>query len=114
MLELNGVTKSFGRQQVLQETDLTVPAGLTTVLIGPSGCGKSTLIRLMIGLLRPDSGAVRFEGTELSLDNVQSLRRRMGYVVQDGGLFPHLTARGNTTLMARHLGWDARRIEARL
>jgi osmoprotectant transport system ATP-binding protein len=114
MLELNGVTKSYGRQEALHATDLTVPAGQTTVLIGPSGCGKSTLIRLMIGLLRPDTGSVRFEGTEITPENVQSLRRRMGYVVQDGGLFPHLTAQGNVTLMARYLRWDASRIEKRL
>src|SRR5438093_9434275 len=99
MLELTGVSKTYGRQQALCTTDLTVPPGRITVLIGPSGCGKSTLIRLMIGLLRPDTGVVRFDGTELTAGNVQSLRWRMGYVVQDGGLFPHLTARGNVTLM---------------
>ncbi len=114
MIELNRVSKSFASQVALQATDLTIPAGKTTVLIGPSGCGKSTLLRLMIGLLRPDSGSIQFEGTEITPENVQSLRRRMGYVVQDGGLFPHLTARGNVTLMAHYLGWDATRIEKQL
>jgi osmoprotectant transport system ATP-binding protein len=114
MFELTGVSKSFGRQQALHPTDLAVPPGQTTVLIGPSGCGKSTLIRLMIGLLRPDTGSVRFNGTEISAANVQRLRWRMGYVVQDGGLFPHLTARGNVTLMARYLGWSDQPIETRL
>jgi osmoprotectant transport system ATP-binding protein len=114
MLELSRVSKSYNRQPALNTTDLKIPAGQTTVLIGPSGCGKSTLIRLMIGLLRPDTGSVHFEGTEISPTNAQSLRRRMGYVVQDGGLFPHLTARGNVTLMARYLGWDGSRMEARL
>src|SRR5438132_897566 len=111
MFELTGVSKSYGRQQALLPTDLAVPPGRITVLIGPSGCGKSTLLRLMIGLIRPDSGSVRFAGTELTAANVQRLRWRMGYVVQDGGLFPHLTAHGNATLMARYLGWNGQRIE---
>src|SRR5437899_2550113 len=114
MLELTGVSKSYGRQEALHTTDLSIPPGRITVLIGPSGCGKSTLIRLMIGLLRPDSGVVRFDGTEMTAANVQTLRRRMGYVVQDGGLFPHLTARGNVTLLARYLGWEGKRIDSRL
>jgi osmoprotectant transport system ATP-binding protein len=94
--------------------DLTVEPGQTTVLIGPSGCGKSTLLRLVIGLIRPDTGSVRFERTEVTPANALTLRRRMGYVIQDGGLFPHLTARGNVALMARYLGWDEERIETRL
>src|SRR5438105_8986659 len=91
MFELTGVSKSYGRQQALHKTDLAVPPGRITVFIGPSGCGKSTLLRLMVGLILPDSGSVRFAGTELTAANVQGLRSRMGYVVQDGGLFPHLT-----------------------
>jgi osmoprotectant transport system ATP-binding protein len=91
-----------------------VEPGRTTVLIGPSGCGKSTLLRLMVGLIRPDRGEVRFEGHTVAPDNVVSLRRRMGYVIQEGGLFPHMTARGNATLMARYLRWDTARIEVRL
>src|SRR5438105_2432795 len=114
MSELTGVAKSYGRQQALHTTDLAIPPGRITVLIGPSGCGKSTLIRLMIGLLRPDTGSVRFAGTEITAANVQMLRWRMGYVVQDGGLFPHLTAGDNVTLMARYLGWSGPRIESRL
>src|SRR5437867_3822898 len=114
MLELTGVSKSYSGLPALHPTDLTIAPGRTTVLIGPSGCGKSTLIRLMIGLIRPDSGSVRFEGTALTPENVLQLRHRMGYVVQDGGLFPHLTAGGNVTLMARYLGWNDMRIDARL
>src|SRR5256714_11602440 len=114
MLELRGVSKTFGRQEALHATDLRIPSGQTTVLIGPSGCGKSTLLRLLIGLTAPDAGEVLFEGTPVTLANSLALRRRLGYVIQDGGLFPHLTARGNVTLMARYLGWDHERIEARL
>jgi osmoprotectant transport system ATP-binding protein len=114
MLELIGVSKRYGATRALQPTDLTVPAAKTTVLIGPSGCGKSTLIRLMNGLIWTDTGSVRFEGTQVVPENALALRQRMGYVIQDGGLFPHLTARDNVTLMARYLGWNADRIESRL
>lgn len=114
MLQLVGISKSYGGTPAVRPTDLIVPAGRTTVLIGPSGCGKSTLLRLMAGLLQPDSGLVTFEGVPLTPDNAPALRRRIGFVVQDGGLFPHLTARGNATLMARHLGWSRLRIEKRL
>ena len=114
MLELRGVAKKFGGLPALQPTDLEVAAGRTTVLIGPSGCGKSTLLRLMIGLIEPDAGSVRFEGEAFAPENVLALRRRMGYVIQDGGLFPHLTARENVGLMVGHLGWDEQRIAARL
>jgi osmoprotectant transport system ATP-binding protein len=114
MLELTGVSKAYRGSIVLYPTDLTVPDGKTTVLIGPSGSGKSTLLRLMIRLIGPDTGTVRFQGVELTPANVRAMRRRMGYVVQDGGLFPHLTARKNVTLMARHLGWEPKRIDTRL
>ena len=68
----------------------------------------------MIGLIEPDEGSVRFEGEEFRAENALALRQRMGYVIQDGGLFPHLTARDNIALMARFLGWDERRVGARL
>ena len=105
MLELRGVSKTFAQVPAVQPTDLTIPAGRTTVLLGPSGCGKSTLLRLLIGLIRPDTGTVRISGAELTTANALVLRRRIGYVIQDGGLFPHLTAEGNIALMARYLGW---------
>jgi osmoprotectant transport system ATP-binding protein len=114
MLQLVGVSKSYGGVPALWPTDLTVEAGRTTVLIGPSGCGKSTLVRLMAGLIQPDAGTVTFQGTPVTRATAAGLRRQIGFVVQDGGLFPHLTARGNAGLMARHLGWDARRIDERL
>jgi osmoprotectant transport system ATP-binding protein len=114
MLSCAGVSKSYDRVQALAPTDLTLDEGRTTVLIGPSGCGKSTLLRLMVGLIEPDAGEVRFGGEVLAPSNVERLRRRMGYVIQEGGLFPHLTARGNVTLMARHLGWERERLRARL
>jgi osmoprotectant transport system ATP-binding protein len=110
ILQLLSAGKSYAAGAALHPTTLDVPLGRTTVLIGPSGCGKTTALRLMMGLLRPDSGEVRFRGTILTADNVRALRRQMGYVVQDGGLFPHLTSAQNVTLMARHLGWTSQRI----
>ena len=114
MLELIGVSKTYGGVAALKPTDLSVPDGQTAVLIGPSGSGKSTLLRLMIGLITPDTGSVRFQGTQVTADNILGLRRRMGFVVQDGGLFPHLTARQNVLLMGRYLGWGQPRLAKRL
>ncbi len=103
MIELDGVSKSYGTFPALAPINLVFDAGKTTVLIGPSGCGKSTILRLIIGLIRPSAGTVRFEGRVISPDTLLELRRRMGYVIQDGGLFPHLTAAENILLLARHL-----------
>ena len=114
ILRVVAASKTYGRVQALQPTTLELPTGQTTVLIGPSGSGKSTLMRLMVGLVRPDGGQVLFRDQELGPATLQEIRRRIGYVVQEGGLFPHLTARGNATLLARHLGWTAERMRARV
>lgn len=114
MFALTGVAKSFGRTRAVAPLDLHIAPHQTIVLIGPSGCGKSTLLRLMIGLISPDQGVVTFDDQALSAGNLRTLRHRMGYVIQEGGLFPHLTARGNIALMAQHLGWPADRTAARV
>jgi osmoprotectant transport system ATP-binding protein len=114
MFNLSDISKSFGRLRAVAPTDLHIPARRTTVLIGPSGCGKSTLLRLMNGLIAPDTGRITFDGEDVTAATAPSLRRRMGYVIQQGGLFPHLTTRQNITLMARHTGWTAADIETRL
>ncbi len=114
MVTLHNVSKTYGEETAVAPLSLTVAPEQTTVLIGPSGSGKSTLLRLMIGLIRPDSGNVRFADEELSRENLRRIRHRMGYVIQEGGLFPHLTARANVTLLARHLGWSEERIAARV
>lgn len=114
LVRLLGVSKKFGSNVALQPTDLDFQSGLTTALIGPSGCGKSTLLRLLIALLTPDSGKITVDGTEVNGANAQQLRRRIGYVIQEGGLFPHLTARANLLLMSRHLGRPVDEMESRL
>jgi osmoprotectant transport system ATP-binding protein len=103
LVKLAGVSKRYADAAALQPTNLTVERGKTTILIGPSGCGKSTLLRLITGLVEPDMGTIEFDGTPMA-NRIDRLRQRIGYVIQEGGLFPHLTARGNILLMARHLG----------
>jgi osmoprotectant transport system ATP-binding protein len=114
MIELTGVSKVYQGSIVLHALDLRIAPGQTTVLIGPSGSGKSTLLRVMIGLVQPDTGTVALDGTVLTAATVLGIRRGLGYVIQDGGLFPHLSARANVVLMARYLGWDRARIDARV
>src|SRR5258708_27131310 len=114
MFHLNEVSKRYADRTALGPVTLAVPVGRTTVLIGPSGCGKSTLLRLLIGLVAPDAGAVSFDGRPVEPTTARAVRLRVGYVIQDGGLFPHLTARGNVTLMARHLGRDRAATAARV
>jgi osmoprotectant transport system ATP-binding protein len=114
MIELKGVSKTYSGLVVLHQIDLEIAAGRTTVLIGPSGCGKSTLLRVMIGLIQPDAGYVAIAGTQLNPATILEVRHGLGYVIQDGGLFPHLSARDNVILMARYLRWDAGRIQKRL
>ena len=114
MFSLNNVSKSFGNLQVLKPTTVDFRTGESTVLIGPSGCGKSTLLRILVGLIDADAGTILFDGTSLTTQNIQQQRQRMGYVIQDGGLFPHLTARQNVGLLATHLGWNQDKVKARI
>src|SRR5258708_11326405 len=114
MFELRGVSKRWGGPVGVAPAEWFVPPGQGMVLIGASGSGKSALLRMMVGLLRPDTGEVRFAGMELTPEDAQALRRRMGFVVQGGGLFPHLSARENATIMAQYLDWERSRIQGRL
>jgi len=114
LVQLIGVSKTFGDAPAVHDVDLSIERGKTTVLIGPSGCGKSTLLRLIVGLVQPDSGEIKFEGAALQADKIDMIRRRIGYVIQEGGLFPHLTARANILLMARHLGGAEEEMSLRL
>ncbi len=113
-LRLAGVTKRYGAGVAIDGIDLTFASGRTTALLGPSGCGKSTVLRLLLALVAPDGGEVSVDGRPLPAHDIEALRRRIGYVIQDGGLFPHLTAAENVTLMARYLRWDQARAARRL
>ncbi len=104
LVEFSGVSKYFDQHAALESIDLDLDRGRITVLIGPSGCGKSTVLRLIAGLLHPDAGEVRFDGAPISFATLAGVRHRLGYVIQDGGLFPHLTARDNVALQPRLAG----------
>ena len=114
MIKLENISKTYGSTRALDSINLTILPHKTTVLIGPSGCGKSTLIRLIIGLIKPDKGNVYVKDEMLTPINFFTIRRRMGYVIQDGGLFPHLTAKENVFLIAKYLGWNNDRIRMRV
>jgi osmoprotectant transport system ATP-binding protein len=111
VFELTEVAVSYGGVAALRPVSLTIGEGETMVLLGPSGSGKSTLLRTLVGLT-PFTGGLRFKGAPVH--DWRGVRRRLGYVIQDGGLFPHLTGRGNVTLMAREQKWPAPRIAARV
>ena len=114
MLAIDKLSKSYGARIVLQTISHDFQANRTTAVVGPSGCGKTTLLRLLLGLIEPDSGMVTYDETALTTSNVDELRHKIGYVIQDGGLFPHLTARDNVTLLAKHLGLSDLDMDARL
>jgi osmoprotectant transport system ATP-binding protein len=114
MIRLESVSKSYGGSIVIDRVSVTILGGKTTVLIGPSGAGKSTLLGLINGIESPDAGTVTIDSNTLTPQSALLLRRKMGYVIQDGGLFPHLTARQNIDLMAKEGGWSLSRRRARV
>ncbi len=113
-ISLTAVSKSFAGQPVLQSLSLDLPAQRITAVIGRSGCGKSTLIKMVNGLLSPDNGSVAIDGQPLDYQDLPRLRRGIGYAVQGTGLFPHMSAADNISLLAQLEGWSPERIEARL
>jgi osmoprotectant transport system ATP-binding protein len=114
MIALRDVTKRFGPTAALEAVSLEVQPSTTHVLLGSSGSGKSTVLRLILGLTAADSGAVLVDGIVVDASTRDGLVARMGYVVQDGGLYPHLTASDNVALGAEAQAWPRARIAARL
>jgi osmoprotectant transport system ATP-binding protein len=114
VIELEYITHSYPQATSLDDVSLRVAAGETVALIGPSGCGKSTLLKVVLGLERPSRGRVAIDGVELRVSNELEMRRRIGYVIQSGGLFPHLSSVDNITLAARYLRREAKWIDARV
>ncbi|MGH7786819.1 MAG: ATP-binding cassette domain-containing protein, partial [Candidatus Binatia bacterium] len=114
MIELDAVRKVFPDGYVaLHDASLRVAAGTTLALLGPSGCGKTTTLKLINRLLAPSAGRVLIDGRDAATSDPIALRRGMGYVVQDAGLFPHLNAAANVEVVPRLLGWPAARRAAR-
>ena len=112
MIVLRDVTKAFDARVAVDHVSLVVEPGATGILLGSTGSGKSTVLRLILGLLRPDSGEIAVDGIRVTAETRDDVLRRIGYVVQDGALYPHLTARRNVTLPARADGWgEARTVE---
>ena len=115
MIELDRVTKRYNADYVaVAELSLMVPDGELCVLVGPSGCGKTTTLRMINRLIEPSGGRILIDGTDvLKIDPVQ-LRRSIGYVIQQGGLFPHRRVADNVATVPRLLGWDRARVDARV
>src|ERR1700712_2950690 len=114
MLELEHVYKSFEGRAVLSDVSLTIPQGATHALIGSSGSGKTTLLRITLGLIPLDRGYVKINDQPLSSFSAREWAEQIGYVPQQGGLFPHLSAFENTTLVAGLRGWSKDRLQARV
>jgi osmoprotectant transport system ATP-binding protein len=114
MLEFRGVSKTYNGAAAVEPFDLAMEPGEVVVLLGPSGCGKTTILRMVAGLVSPTTGEITVDSVRLGAETMRSVRRKLGYVIQEGGLFPHLRALENVTLMARHDGWTRARIAARL
>lgn len=113
-VSIENVHVRYGDQFILNGVSIGVPPGSSTALLGLSGCGKSTILKTIMGLVRPDRGSVKINGELISSKNAIQMRRQIGYCVQDGGLFPHLSALENITLMAKLLKWSHNKIRDRV
>jgi len=113
-VELTGVSVRRGGRAVLRDVSLRIAAGETVALVGRSGSGKTTLLRLINRLLEPDAGQVIVEGQPTTVWDPIALRRRIGYVIQDAGLFPHMTVAANIGIVPRLLLWEEARVASRI
>src|SRR5436189_4072432 len=114
MIRLDSVSKRFP-DGTIAVTDLTleVPEGEISVLVGPSGCGKTTSLKMVNRLIEPTSGRILLDGVDVATRDVTELRRGIGYVIQQTGLFPHQTILDNVATVTRLLGWSKARQQAR-
>jgi osmoprotectant transport system ATP-binding protein len=116
MIELEGLGKRYPGQSApaVDALDLTIAEGEIVILVGPSGCGKTTTLKMINRIIEPTSGTIRLQGEDVTRADPDQLRRRIGYVIQQVGLFPHQTIGRNITTVPRLLGWPRKRIEERL
>nr|WP_116708861.1 ATP-binding cassette domain-containing protein [Actinomycetospora cinnamomea] len=115
MIVLEGVEKIYpgSTQPAVSELDLAIPQGEIVMLIGPSGCGKTTTLKMINRLIEPTSGRILLDGKDVTHVNGDQLRREIGYVIQQGGLFPHFSIADNIGVVPKMLGWDKQRIRER-
>jgi osmoprotectant transport system ATP-binding protein len=114
-IRLEGVSKTYADGTVgVERLDLTFAAGELSVLVGPSGCGKTTTMKMINRVIEPTTGRILLGGEDVTRVDADRLRRRIGYVIQNVGLFPHQTVRANVATVPRLLGWDRRRTRARV
>ena len=116
MIRLDQLTKRYPGQETpaVDAIDLEMPEGEIVILVGPSGCGKTTTLEMINRLIEPTSGRIFLQGDDVTHVNADHLRRRMGYVIQQIGLFPHQTIAQNIATVPRMLDWDATRIGERV
>ena len=113
-VQLVGVSASRGGRRVLRDVSIAIAAGETVALVGRSGSGKTTLLRLVNRLSEPDAGEVIVDGRPATSWDAIELRRTIGYVIQDAGLFPHMTVGSNIAILPRLLQWPAAKLAARV
>ncbi|MGH3358888.1 MAG: ABC transporter ATP-binding protein [Nocardioidaceae bacterium] len=116
MIRLDRVSKTYpgSSAAAIEELTLDVRAGELVVLVGPSGCGKTTTMRMVNRMIEPTSGEIYLDGENVTHGNPDELRRRIGYVIQQVGLLPHLNVAANVALVPKALGWDKQRIRQRV
>ena len=114
MISLEGLTKRYGKVTAVEDFSLQVPEGEIVVLVGPSGCGKTTTLEMINRLVEPTAGRIVLDGRDVTHVKVEELRRRVGYVIQQVGLFPHRTIADNVGTVPRLLGWKPARISDRV
>lgn len=114
MINFEKVEKNFKGVRVLNDLTFDIEKGQTCALLGLSGSGKTTALKIICGLHTPDSGQVLVSGIEVTKNSVSKIRSSIGYVIQDGGLFPHLTARSNLELAVAEIGWSAEKTNNRI
>ena len=113
MISIQNLCKSLGGKAILRGFALEVQDGESVALLGLSGSGKTTILKCLCGLLLPDEGSITFDGVPLTAESRTQLRQRMGYVIQDGGLFPHLTLKQNLSIVGEETGMPEAEIEAK-
>lgn len=105
MITIQHLSKQFGGFNAVDDLSVSVAAGETLVLLGTSGCGKTTTLRMLNRLVEPDRGTIHIDGTDIREQPAPELRRRIGYVIQDGGLFPHYTVAEAIATVPKLLNW---------